>query len=87
MGGESVDNDRESAIQLHLQEWLQTLEDRLANPKNTWKRIEEIQSQIDDAKKRLAAVQRRDKRFSTRRSYPPRSDQERSPRPVRSSAW
>ena len=82
-----MDNDRESAIQLHLQEWLQTLEGRLANPKNNWKRREELQSEIDDAKKRLAAVQRRDQRFSTRRSYSPRRDPGRSPQPVRSSGW
>lgn len=82
-----MDNDRESAIQLHLLEWLQTLELRLANPKNNWKRREEIQSQIDDAQKRLAAVTRRDKRFSSRRSYSPRSDAGRSAKPIRSSGW
>lgn len=82
-----MDNDHESAIQLHLQEWLETLERRLANPKNNWKRLQEIQSEIDDAQKRLAAVQRRDKRFSKRRSYEPRDGEKRSAGPVRSSGW
>lgn len=78
-----MDSDQTPVIQMHLQELLQELDRKLTNPKNTWKRREDIQADIVDAQKRLAVVARGNRRFSSSQGkYRSRSEDRRSQRPI-----
>ena len=52
-------------IAKHLTSLVEDLERKLANPKNTWKRREELQAEIADAQKRLDAVSGRNRKRGT----------------------
>ena len=51
-----MDNNQDSMIVKYLMNLIEQLERKLAYPKNTWKRREELQAEIAEAKQRLEAV-------------------------------
>ena len=76
-----MNSDREPVIPMYLRDLILELEQKLENPKNSWKRQEDLKEQIADAEKRLSFVTRK-RRSSGRTSSGDRSGQARSQRPM-----
>ena len=58
--------NQDNSIRNHLQEWIQLLEERLNNPKNTWKRCQDLNQDLAEAHQRLQLIERKSSRARTR---------------------
>ena len=64
-----MDDNRDPMIIKHLENLIQDLERKFAYPKNDWRRREQLQKEIQEAKQRLETVARSNRRSSRDRSY------------------
>ena len=73
--------DQKETLRAHLNELIQELERKLSNPKNTWKREQDLNQDLSEAQKRLRSIERlsnRSGRGQSRFSNTSRSDRTRS---------